>query len=497
MSNLNILEAITRVDFYTFIKRAFEVIDASQEFQSNWHLELIADRLQQCAEGNIKRLIINIPPRNLKTFCASICLPAFILGHNPSARIINVGYSQDLVNSSSRKTRQLMESTFYKNLFETRLGNKNTESEFNTTKNGMLFATSVCGALTGFGRNFIIIDDPIKADDVYSETIRAKVNGWYNNTLVSRLNNKVKGCIILVMQRLHMEDLTGHLLKQDGWELLSLPAIAEKDEEFILSNNRKVGRRKGEALNPSLEPLTILENQKKIMTNYIFSAQYQQNPLPQKGNIIDFNDFGQFDNNIDLSKGVVYQSWDIALKDGKDNDYSVCITAKLLKNILYIIDIRRFKVDIYKLAEQIQDLQKLYNSSHLIIEESSVSMSLLQYISQYKCYPYKYRPKGDKISRANDASFHIKAGKVKVLSNTSWLDEFKTEINSFPNGKHDDQIDALSQLIDVALNKYNPFIECAKLIKEEQIKNSNQTALSFCKNAYKYYKLGHYPKYRF
>ena len=155
-----------------------------------------------------------------------------------------------------------------------------------------------------------------------------------------------------------------------------------------------------------------------------------------------------------------------------------------------------FKLDICKLAEQIQDMQELFNSSHLIIEESSISTSFLQYISQFKSYPYKYRPKGDKISRANDASFHIKAGKVKVLSNTSWLDEFKTEINSFPNGKHDDQIDALSQLIDVVLNNYNPFIECAKLIKEEQIKSSNQTALSFCQNAYKYYKSTYYSKHR-
>lgn len=177
MNKHTMLNNICKNDFYAFMQKSFHEIDNSQPLMKNWHLELICDKLQQCINGTIKRLIINIPPRNLKSHCASICLPAFILGHNPKARIICVSYAQTLAESLSRKTRQLMESAFYKKTFtKTHLGDKNTENFFETTQNGFRYATSIDGSLTGIGGNFIIIDDPIKADDALSDTVRTRVN---------------------------------------------------------------------------------------------------------------------------------------------------------------------------------------------------------------------------------------------------------------------------------------------------------------------------------
>ena len=443
--------------------------------------------LQQCVEGKIKRLIINIPPRNLKSHCVSICLPAYILGHNPSARIICASYSQTLASNFSRKTRQLMETDFYKNVFKTRLGDKNTESEFDTTENGCRYSTSTDGTLTGIGGNYIFIDDPIKAADANSETIRNKVNEWYDNTVVSRLNDKVNGCIIVVMQRLHIDDLTGHLLKQDGWEVLKLPAIAEADESFELSTGKIVRRKAGAALHPELEPVEILENHKKTMSSYNFSAQYQQNPIPEKGNVIDFNDFSFFDSNLDLSQATTFQSWDIALKDGKDNDYSVCVTGKLERDILYIQDIRRFKLDIYNLINEMHRLKETLKASYVIVEDTSVTVHLQQLID---FYTYKYKPRGDKIVRANSASFYIKSGRVKLLNNTAWIDEFRAEINAFPNGKHDDQVDTLSQLIDFTLNGFHQFnmVEIAMALKERMQKPLAQmNRTEFCNFARRQY----------
>ncbi len=443
--------------------------------------------LQQCVEGKIKRLIINIPPRNLKSHCVSICLPAYILGHNPSARIICASYSQTLASNFSRKTRQLMETDFYKNVFKTRLGDKNTESEFDTTENGCRYSTSTDGTLTGIGGNYIFIDDPIKAADANSETIRNKVNEWYDNTVVSRLNDKVNGCIIVVMQRLHIDDLTGHLLKQDGWEVLKLPAIAEADESFKLSTGKIVRRKAGAALHPELEPVEILENHKKTMSSYNFSAQYQQNPIPEKGNVIDFNDFSFFDSNLDLSQATTFQSWDIALKDGKDNDYSVCVTGKLERDILYIQDIRRFKLDIYNLINEMHRLKETFKASYVIVEDTSVTVHLQQLID---FYTYKYKPRGDKIVRANSASFYIKSGRVKLLNNTAWIDEFRAEINAFPNGKHDDQVDTLSQLIDFTLNGFHQFnmVEIAMAMKERMQKPLAQmNRTEFCNFARRQY----------
>lgn len=454
MKTSTVLNAICRKDFYAFMRKSFEEIDNSQKFHENWHLELICDKLYQCFTGDIKRLIINIPPRNLKSHCVNICFPAFILGHKPSERIISVSYSQELASSNARKTRQLMETDFYKSVFKTSIGAKNTEDYIETTKNGFRYATSVEGTLTGNGGNFIIIDDPIKASDALSETKRKKVNDWYDNTLISRLNNKVEGVIVVVMQRLHVDDLTGHLLKQNGWEVLSLPAIAEEDEEFTLSTGKKVGRKKGEALNSNLEPLDKLEEQRLLMGEYNFSAQYQQRPIPEKGNVIDFEKFARYD--VLPPDGEVFQSWDIALKDGKNNDYSVCVTAKYYNKCLYIMDIQRFKDDFSNLVSKITELYYLKSCNHLVIEESSVSTNLIQYLKTEKqIYPISYSPASSKVERANSAALYISTGQVLLPKEAIWLDKFKSEINTFPHGKHDDQVDALTQLILSALAKPN------------------------------------------
>lgn len=494
MKDREALYSILRNDLYAFMQKAFYEIDGSQEFKGNWHLELICDKLQQCLDGKIKRLIINIPPRNLKSHIASITFPAYILGHSPSERIICASYAQPLANDLSRKTRQLMETDFYKQVFKTRLGDKNTENMFETTYNGYRFATSVDGSLTGFGGNWIILDDPIKADDAQSDVKRNNVNNWYDNTLISRLNDKVNGVIIVVMQRLHIDDLTGHLLKQDGWDLLSLPAIAEHDESFTLSNGKIVGRKVGEALNPDLEPLEILKNQQKLMSNYNFSAQYQQNPIPAKGNIINFDDFVFFDSSPLEAETI--QSWDIALKNGKDNDYSVCITAKYKDNVLYIENIQRFKLDMFALANQMQEMYQNFKCNHLIVEDSSISTHLLQYIQgKLNLHPIKYKPQADKITRANNASLFISSGRVLLKRNALWLSDFKSEINAFPNGKHDDQVDALTQLIGVINNKQNycNLEAIANAIQRYDQKTNNMSKAKFCEMAYKKFR----PRFHF
>lgn len=495
MNNKDVLYAACRNDLYAFMQKAFYEVDGSQEFKGNWHLELICDRLQQCLDGKIKRLIINIPPRNLKSHIVSIAFPAFILGHFPSERIVCASYAQTLANDLSRKSRQLIETAFYTQVFKTRLGDKNTESMFETTSNGYRLATSVDGSLTGFGGNWIILDDPIKADDAQSEVKRNNVNDWYDNTLISRLNDKVNGVIIVVMQRLHIDDLTGHLLKQNGWELLSLPAIAECDECFELSNGKTVGRKAGEALNPALEPLEILENQRKLMSNYNFSAQYQQNPVPSKGNVINFDDFRFFDSYP--AGAETFQSWDIALKDGKDNDYSVCITAKYQDNLLYIENVQRFKLDMFFLTNKMQEMHKEFNCNHLIVEDSSISTHLLQYIQrELNLYPIKFKPQGDKVTRANNASLFISSGRVLLRRNAAWLDNFKSEINAFPNGKHDDQVDALTQLIAVINDmQHNCNMEAIANAMRKSIQKSERQV--FCKKALKihYYNNYRIPKF--
>lgn len=224
-------------------------------------------------------MIINLPPRSLKSHCVSIAFVGWLLGHNPTTQIIAASYGQDLADKLTRDTRALMDSDFYRALFPTRLSARRAVNDFATTVGGTRMATSVGGVLTGRGADWVIIDDPLKPDEALSEVGRRAVNDWYDNTLLSRLNNKSTGCIIIVMQRLHQDDLVGHVLPQDDWTAVSFPAIAEEQEEVVYLTpygTRKFVRKPGEALHPERESVQEYHLMRGRIGLYNFSSQYQQ-----------------------------------------------------------------------------------------------------------------------------------------------------------------------------------------------------------------------------
>ncbi len=447
--NKEIYKSILREDLVSFIHKTFITIDNSQEYKSNWHIEVIADKLKQCKDGKIKRLIINLPPRSLKSVCISIAFTAWILGHKPNARIVNVSYSEDLANKLARDARAVMESDFYKDIFKTRINqNKRSENEFETTKNGYRLATSTGGTLTGRGGNFIIIDDPIKPQDALSESLRTKVNQWYNNTLLSRLNNRQEDVIIIVMQRLHIDDLVGFVQENESWEILSLPAIAETDEKYVLNSGKVIERKTGEVLNKSLDSIEELNKMKNKIGSYNFSAQYQQRPIPIEGSIIKWKWFKFYDSlPLQYGQASVWQSWDIALKTGVNNDFSVCITALFYNNAFYLLDIFRVKEDFVNLKRLVKDKQSEYKATGILIEETGVGSGLIPQLKEEGVYAIPISPKLSKQERAFIQTPKIEAGQIYLPKNAVWLDSLKSEVDSFPNGRHDDQIDALIQLL--------------------------------------------------
>lgn len=208
---------LLRGDFYGFIHRSFCELNPQTPFRPNWHVELIAAELERCRGGETKRLIINVPPRSLKSHCASVAFPAYLLGHNPSAQIIAVSYAQELANKHAMDCRAVMTSSWYQDLFPTRLSPlRQAVHDFVTTQQGFRLSTSVGGVLTGRGADYIIIDDPLKPEEALSASQRTAVNDWYDHTLYSRLNDKQNSCVILIMQRLHEDDLVGHLLGSEA-----------------------------------------------------------------------------------------------------------------------------------------------------------------------------------------------------------------------------------------------------------------------------------------
>jgi hypothetical protein len=296
--------------------------------RSNWHIDAIVYQLERIRKGEINRLIINLPPRYLKSIIASVTFPAFLLGQNPRRRIICVSYGAELAAKHAGDCRAVMQADWYRGAFSGTQIARVFDSDIHTTLRGFRKTTSVGGTLTGLGGDLIIIDDPQKATDAQSQALRDQANQWFSNSLLSRLDNKERGAIIVVMQRVHLNDLTGYVLENSGdWTVLSLPAIAETDERIPIGNDKFHIRKVGEALHPEYESLKTLNRLRREMGSELFQAQYQQAPVPSGGAMIRKQWLRYYDTPPErTSRMRIIQSWDCAGKEGALNSWSVCTT---------------------------------------------------------------------------------------------------------------------------------------------------------------------------
>ena len=245
MASYNELDATLRSDLSLFVRKVFATVSPNDAFRPNWHIEAIAHELTRCHAGENRRLLITQPPRSLKSICASVAFPAWALGHDPTQRFLCVSYSEGLASEFTRQFRMVTESEWYRRVFPGMRLKTETRAETITTKGGSRVALSVGGSITGRGADFIIIDDPLKAEDGASETARTRVIDWYDGTLSTRLNDKERGVIILVMQRLHQEDLAGFVIERGGWHQLNLPAIATDNQAVPIGPHERHHRQGG------------------------------------------------------------------------------------------------------------------------------------------------------------------------------------------------------------------------------------------------------------
>ena len=457
MSDRQVIAAILRNDFYSFVQGVFPIASPEAAFLPNWHLEAMAYALSRVLHGEVKRLIITVPPRSLKSNCASVAFPAFIHGHDPSKRIICVSYSESLARKHANDCRALMRSSLYSRLFPgTRISSaKDTEVEFATTRGGSRLATSVGGTLTGRGGNLIIIDDPMKPQEAMSEAARSATNEWYGHTLLSRLDNKTEDAIVVVMQRLHVDDLVGHLLEQGAWEHLNLPAIAETEHRIALGPNRFHLRRAYEVLHPEREPRSVLEELRRSMGSLDFAAQYQQEPVATGGNLIKWDWFQFYDKPPGRdAKDRIIVSWDTALSAKELASYSACVVLQVRGETVHVLDVIRERLEYpdlkRKVIEQHHHWRFAANGYELLIENKGSGMSLIQDLQDEKdrIYAVPVEPEGEKVIRMHRHSARIEAGSVFLPKQAPWLDEFRRELLAFPVGRYSDQVDAFSQALN-------------------------------------------------
>lgn len=437
-------------DLHYFIKRCFNIINPNTKYVDNWHIEAISRVLEKVEDGTIKRLIINMPPRYLKSICASVVFPAWVMGKFPNKRIIVASYSEKLSLKHSTDCRLIMESKFFKRIFpDCVLSNtQNQKYKFATTQNGYRFATSVNGTLTGEGGDILIIDDPHNPNDIFNSNLREKTINWYSNVFSSRLNDKKNGAIIIVMQRLHPNDLSGYLLEKnkDLWYHLNLQAISDIDYKIDIGNFKKIFK-KGEILFPAREGKDELEKIKNDMGTYTFNAQYQQKPLIQESSMIKKSWLKEYNDKIEFEN--VFLSFDTAIKAGVNNDPTVCTVWGEYKNNYYLFDVVREWLEYPELKKISIDLIKKYGPTAVLIEDKASGQSLIQDLKnelRQNIIPIKITK--DKITRFASVTPFFESGRIFILENTEWIVDYKNELLSFPNSLHDDQVDSTSQFLN-------------------------------------------------
>lgn len=442
----------------SFVRSAWHTIEPATVYCHNWHIDLICEYLTAVHQGQIKRLIINIPFRSMKSILVSIMFPCWLWISKPERRLLFASYAQDLSTELSVKRRRVIQSEWYQRKWGggTKITtDTNIKTWFSNFREGSMRATSVGGSVTGTGGDILICDDACKAEDAFSDVKRKATNDWFDNTFVTRLNDKKKSAIIVIMQRLHADDLTGHLVSKDfeneyRYEVLKLPTIAPERQTitYPVSNKTKI-REEGELLWKSREDAQTVAAIRVNLGGAGFVAQCQQEPEGKGGNKIKREWWKYYK---ELPEWVYkYQSLDTALETKVDNDYSVCITAVETATGWYVTDVWRQKVEapaLERVAKQLYDREK---PNIVLVERKASGYGLIQHLKHETTMPiYPVDVDRDKVSRVNAISPLIEAGRVFLPEGVAWVVDFVNEMVAFPNGKHDDQVDALSQLLEYA-----------------------------------------------
>lgn len=468
MSERKEMDVLLRNDFYSYVQRVFYEL-GNDKFIPNWHLEVLCDALERARHGEIKRLIINVPPRSLKSIVVNVAYSTWLLGHNPRERIVSASYSVDLAEKFARDSKIVMESDWYRRIFPRTVISKNrsTPSDFNTTARGGRYTTSVDGTMTGRGGNVIIIDDPIKPADATSEPALTKVNEWYKNTLLSRLDDPQNGTIILIMQRVHEDDLTGYLLENStDWTHIKIPEIATTDEQWRVGP-RIFHRAIGRPLNPKRLSLEMAESKRQELGSYVWSAQYQQEPCPPDGGIVKESWLHYYSNpTFDISTVArVFISWDTANKTGATNAYSAAVAVLMTYDRhFYLVDVYRNRWDMPGLVKDAITIYDMWKHEfgagakvEMLIEDAASGTQLIQYLQSQRdrCgrafHIIPIKPNGDKVSRLTGCSALIENGTLQFPQDEKpWWNAFKKELLGFPGTKYKDQVDALTQCINYA-----------------------------------------------
>jgi predicted phage terminase large subunit-like protein len=445
---------IQREQLSDFFLRAFAVVNPGVAYKHNWHVDLICEYLEATKEGEIQKLIINIPPRSLKSNIVTVAFPAWGLGLDPSERFLCQSYSSKLSIKHSVDTRLIIESSWYKQLFPETIiaADQNEKTKFQTTARGHRIATSIGGTATGEGGNYLITDDPINPKQAMSDADRISANEWMDQVWSSRKDDPDSAVEIMVMQRLHVDDPTGHLLAEDkSWTHLVIPQEAESRTTIIFPmSGREFVRERGDLIQPDRVSESVVAEFKVRLGSYGWSAQHQQRPAPAGGGIVRVSWFQRYKTPpAKETAPKIRISLDTGAKDKEVNDPSVA--GIWFSNMAghYLVDIWKDRVVYPDLKRTVIGLLEKWRPNECLIEDKGSGQQLIQDLlleTNFAIIPME--PKGiDKVTRMANESPVIEAGQVWLPEQAEWLFDYEQEMMNFPNVTHDDQVDMTSQFL--------------------------------------------------
>jgi predicted phage terminase large subunit-like protein len=468
-------ERATR-SLHEFVRQAWHVVEPFTPFVPGWHIDAICDHLEAISLGVIRNLLINVPPRHMKSLLVSVFWPAWEWTRWPERRWLYSSYSSYLSIRDSVRCRRLIESAWYQRLFSHRFSlttDQNTKSRFDNDRSGYRLSTSVGGSVTGEGGDRIVCDDPHNVADVASDAVRKTATDWWDMAMSTRVNDPKTSAMVIVMQRCHQRDLSGHLLEKGGFEHLCLPAEYEGAGRATSSGFCDPRRQPGELLWPERFGPPEIAALKISLGSYAAAGQLQQRPSPAGGGIFKRHWFRFFqprganlppvivrmpDGSVQLIVAIEaphqvdeqIQSWDCAFKDLDTSDYVVG-QAWGRKGAFFLLGHQiRARMDCPATVSAIREMtQRWPYTGAKLIEDKANGSAVISMLQHEIPGILPVNPGGGKVARAQAISPLVEAGNVYLPhpDYAPWVNDFIEECVQFPNGAHDDQVDAMTQAL--------------------------------------------------
>ncbi len=469
-----------------FVHRLWNVLEPVTTLDWNWHHDLICEYLELIAHGkfqeachNKEGIIFNVPPRTMKSLLVTVFFPAWVWTFDPARRFMFVSYSEKLSTQHSVYRRTVMESHEYKTewgrIFSFARDN-NLKHHYENSARGVMFSTGMQATATGLGGDILVFDDPLNPDQALSDLEREAVNLRFDSTFRSRINNPSTGVKIIVMQRLHESDLTGHVLARESsrWEHLCLPAIAEPHRTVAGPLHSYEYREQG-LLWPSRLSKAFLDGQKIGMGSWAFNGQYQQNPAPMEGGIIKRN-WVRFYRDLPQKFDYLVQSWDCTFTGSDGSDFVAGQLWGSAGNKFYMLPYRTYeRLDFAPTLAAIKGCHAAYpETDAVLIEDKANGPAIISELKKELPNVIPIEPHGGKLSRAQAMAPLWEAGSVELPDPTvfklPWMNAYIHNICSFPRAAHDDDMDATSQaLIHMRKRAGNGWQEYARRLAEQAL----------------------------